>query len=157
MWRGYNPMETKHRLCRACERNFGTAAILDEAQDTHDEFILPPYIQLEIREVCIPCGLSFPVVGSEYATHNKDIKHLRKQAIWDSATKDMKCTICERVLEVNRRPKAQRAPKPVLKCDVCSVAFRSRAEETQHLATAKHAKNILKTDSSPPSQTNLVS
>lgn len=46
--------------------------------------------------------------------------------------------------------------RPELKCQTCSVQFRSYKEQTRHLATNKHAKNVSKTDSCATTTDNSV-
>jgi hypothetical protein len=53
--------------------------------------------------------------------------------------------------------KSDPASKPILRCAACDIPFRSRAEEVRHLATAKHKKNVSKTDSPAAAQANPVS
>lgn len=51
---------------------------------------------------------------------------------------------------IRHKEKETPLPKSIveLKCDFCSVSFTCKADETRHLATTKHAKNVAKMDSS---------
>jgi uncharacterized C2H2 Zn-finger protein len=78
------------------------------------------------------------------------------------------CTVCDlhckyqsyydaHIKSKAHKHKADPSTKPVFHCDACDMPFRCRAEEIRHLATAKHRKNVSKTDSSAADPVNPVS
>lgn len=126
---------------------------------------LPTYVETWILKstgerhyLCRLCGGPNDDHGVEAAfrRHLRTEFHIKKVRHMES----LYCKVCDirckylshYQAHINTKAHKQKedpSTKPVWKCEACSMPFRCRAEEVRHLATAKHKKNSLKTDSFP--------
>lgn len=124
-----NRTRERHYLCRLCagpSHDHGT-------EESFQRHLSSWGHRIRVREMeamyCNVCSLQFNY-PSKFKSHLKTKAHCHK---------------------VNPQP------KPIIEyaCVSCNVKFESRKDEIRHLATRKHAKNVAKTDSSPPLQTEV--
>jgi hypothetical protein len=90
-----------------------------------------PTARLPIKHWCRVCNVAL-TTDIEYEEHMGYPWHDYQQRLWDTTPDDLKCVHCTRM-------------------------FRAYRERETHLATAKHRKNVSKTDSSLPTTANPVS
>jgi hypothetical protein len=119
----------------------------------------------ERRYTCRLCGGPDDDHGDEsiFRLHLRTPFHVNKVRQMES----LHCKVCDirckypshyraHIKSKAHKHKEDPSTIPVFKCEACNMAFRCRAEEVRHLATAKHAKNVSKTDSSnsPPTESD---